>query len=104
MTKTAYMRATSKSMAQPAMNTQNLSTDNHPDGSFQLQDFHKLLNAESHIFIVLLGSILGGMIALAIGHSVQASPVNFVMLSLIPIGMSYILRKVYIYTLLNFKD
>ena len=104
MTKTAYMRATSKSMAQPTMNTQNLSSGNHLDGSFTLQDLHKLLNAESHIFIVLLGSILGGMIALAIGHSVQASPVNFVMLSLIPIGMSYILRKVYIYTLLNYQD
>lgn len=72
--------------------------------SLDLKDIKKIIHAESHIFIVLLGAVLGAIIALAIGYSIQASLWSYISLSLIPIISSYILREVYIYTLLNFQE
>lgn len=72
--------------------------------ALDLRNIKKILHAESHIFIVLLGAILGAIIALAIGYSIQASLWSYISLSLIPIISSYILREVYIYTLLNFQE
>ena len=62
------------------------------------------LNRQSHLFIVILGTLLGATIALSIGYSIKAHLFGYLLLTSIPIFISYILRKVYIYTLLNFQD
>lgn len=62
------------------------------------------LNHQSHLFIVILGTLLGATIALSIGYSIKAHLFSYLLLTSIPIIISYILRKVYIYTLLNFQD
>lgn len=62
------------------------------------------LNQQSHIFVVLLGAILGAFIALAIGYSIEVSLLHYSTLALIPLFMSFVLRKVYIHTLIHFKD
>lgn len=62
------------------------------------------LHQQSHIFIVTLGAIIGGIIAIAIGYSAKASTLNYFMLSLIPLSMSLILSKVYIHTVIHYKD
>ena len=62
------------------------------------------LNTQSHIFIVLLGMLLGSTIALAIGHSIAPTLIHFLFLGMIPITMSYILRQVYIYTLIHYQE
>lgn len=62
------------------------------------------LNQQSHVFVVFLGALLGACIALAIGYSIEASLVHYSTLALIPLLMSFVLRKVYIHTLIHFKD
>ncbi|SPL72594.1 hypothetical protein [Acinetobacter stercoris] len=69
--------------------------------------FHQLeqeLNRQSHIFIVVLGTVIGACISLAIGYATHASLIVFLLLMLLPIAISYLLRKVYIHTLLHFQD
>ena len=62
------------------------------------------LNAESHIFVVTLGVLIGSAIAIAIGYTLSVQWLGYSILLLIPLLMAYCLRRVYIYTLLNFKD
>ncbi|AMW78216.1 hypothetical protein AMD27_04445 [Acinetobacter sp. TGL-Y2] len=62
------------------------------------------LNQQSHIFVVFLGAILGAFIALAIGYSIEVSLLHYSTLSLIPVLTSFVLRKVYIHTLIHFRD
>ena len=95
-----YKHSTSSKALAPT--PQSLSVYQHD--AFEFRNIRQVLNAESHIFIVLLGAILGGIIALAIGYSIEASALHYCMLSLIPVVTSYILRHVYIYTLIHFQE
>ncbi|NHB58344.1 hypothetical protein G9F32_09985 [Acinetobacter sp. 194] len=79
-------------------------TANSPLRSIQFAPSASSLNAESHIFIVVLGALIGAAIAFAIGYSISANWLEYGLLMLIPLVITYFLRKVYIYTLLNFKE
>jgi len=57
------------------------------------------LEAESHLFIVILGTIIGAILALFIGYHIEATAAHYLLLSALPVCLAYSLRKVYIYTL-----
>lgn len=99
MSKHIYMRPS----ARPLVNHEISNTlDFAPPTHFNHR--HIMLNQESHIAIVLLGCLLGAIIAVAIGMSVKPTAFNCILLASIPVAMSYVLRQVYIYTLIHFKD
>ncbi len=56
------------------------------------------LEQESHLFIVVLGTIIGAILALFIGYHLNTGPVQFMLLSILPVFSAYFLRRVYIYT------
>ncbi|WP_374663382.1 hypothetical protein [Acinetobacter sp.] len=62
------------------------------------------LHQQSHVFIVSLGAILGVLISLSIGYHLRTTAINMMLLSLIPLALSYVLREVYIYTLTHMQD
>lgn len=57
------------------------------------------LERQSHLFVVILGTMIGAILALFIGYHTNISIIHFMLLSLLPICLAYGLRKVYIYTL-----
>lgn len=62
------------------------------------------LEKQSHIFIVILGSILGTIFSAFIAYHISYSFINFLFLMIIPILVSYFLRKVYIHTLVHYQE
>lgn len=61
------------------------------------------LDQQSHLLVVILGTLIGAVFALFIGYHLNSSWENLWLVSL-PLGMSYLLRKVYIYTLLHYQE
>lgn len=59
------------------------------------------LEHESHLFIVVLGTLIGATIALFIGYHINPSVFHSLLLSIFPIIIAYLLRRVYIYTLIH---
>ena len=59
------------------------------------------LQRESHLFIVILGTIIGACIALFIGYHVEATVMHILLLSIFPLGIAYLMRRIYIHTLMN---
>ena len=59
------------------------------------------LENESHKFIVFLGALIGGIFSLFIGYSLNLNFSQYLFLSILPIGLAYILRKVYINTIIK---
>ncbi|WP_347455921.1 FUSC family protein [Acinetobacter sp. ANC 7454] len=57
------------------------------------------LEQESHLFIVVLGTVIGAILALFIGYHLNTGIVQFLLLSILPVFSAYFLRRVYIYTL-----
>ena len=57
------------------------------------------LEQRTHLFIVVLGMLIGSSIALGIGYHLNSNVLNYALLSFIPIVLAYSLRKVYIHTL-----
>lgn len=57
------------------------------------------LEHESHLFIVVLGTVIGAILALFIGYHINTGIVQFLLLSILPVFCAYLLRRVYIYTL-----
>ncbi|WP_281199249.1 hypothetical protein [Acinetobacter johnsonii] len=57
------------------------------------------LEQRTHLFIVVLGMLIGSSIALGIGYHLSSNLLNYTLLSLIPVALAYSLRKVYIHTL-----
>lgn len=57
------------------------------------------LEQESHLFIVVLGTVIGAILALFIGYHLNTGIVQFLLLSILPVFCAYFLRRVYIYTL-----
>ena len=80
------------------------STHTYANQPFIVEKNHSQLSQQSHIFVVFLGAMLGAIIALAIGYSIEASLWHYSVLALLPILMSLVLRKVYIHTLIHFRD
>ena len=80
------------------------STHTYANPPFIVEKVQSQLSQQSHIFVVFLGAVLGAIIALAIGYSIEASLLHYSVLALIPVLMSFVLRKVYIHTLIHFRD
>lgn len=70
----------------------------------QTNKIKHLLNNQSHIFIVSLGTILGAIFTLFIGYHLKLTLLNISLLCLIPVALPYLLREVYMYTLLHMRD
>ena len=64
-------------------------------------DLKNTLEQKSHLFIVFLGALIGGILSIFIAYQLNTTSMFFVFLSILPIGFSYILRKVYINTILK---
>lgn len=67
----------------------------------EIQHHLKQLEQRSHFFIVILGTLIGASIALCIGYHLNANIFNYAVLMALPIALTYILRKVYIHTLVH---
>ncbi|WP_296277678.1 hypothetical protein [uncultured Acinetobacter sp.] len=64
----------------------------------------KSLNQQPHFLILILGLVTGSTIAMAIGYGLKAHFALSLFLIIIPIALCYLLRKVYIYTVLHFQE
>lgn len=69
--------------------------------SQRLNQMTVALENESHLFIVMLGTTIGATIALFVGYHIHTSALHFLLLSVIPVCLAYILRKIYIHTLIQ---
>jgi ABC-type lipoprotein release transport system permease subunit len=63
-----------------------------------------ILNQESHLFIVVLGAVIGTILAIFIAYHLKSNPLIYTLLSVIPFALSYSLRKVYIHTLIHSQE
>lgn len=70
----------------------------------ELNKINQLLHQQSHLFIVGLGTVIGALISLLIGYHLETTAANIALLSLIPMALPYLLREVYIYTLVHMQD
>ena len=57
------------------------------------------LNQESHMFIVCMGMVIGAILALFIGYHLNSTGLNAMLLLSLPVILTYLLRKIYIHTL-----
>lgn len=80
---------------------QSFSTFSQNIDQIQLE---KILNQQPHFFILIMGFIIGSVIAIAIGFSFKVSALAILLLTCIPFVLCFLLRKVYIHTLLHFQD
>lgn len=64
-------------------------------------ELKNILEQKSHLFIVFLGALIGGILSLFISYQLNTTTLFFVFLSIFPICFAYILRKVYINTILK---
>ena len=73
-----------------------------PKENIKQQRLHQVndeLESQSHVFVVILGTVIGAILALFIGYHLNTSVIHFMLLSVLPVCLAYDLRKVYIYTL-----
>ncbi|MBP8063483.1 hypothetical protein M0D70_04890 [Acinetobacter portensis] len=88
---------------------ENSSNPNlHPNYAFSELHFENKylelkdnLERKSHTLIVFLGACIGGILSLFISYHLNATFYFLIFLCLLPIGFAYILRKVYINTLVK---
>lgn len=59
------------------------------------------IKKQPHFMILLLGMMIGGMLALFIGYHIQHYALSYLILAFIPIAMAIFLRKIYIHTLIE---
>lgn len=75
-----------------------------PQVNLKLQRLHQInfeLESESHLFIVCLGTVIGAIFALFVGYHLNSSAIHFLLLITLPVCCAYLLRKIYIYTLVQ---
>ena len=63
-----------------------------------------VLEQESHLFIVILGAVIGSILSIFIAYHLKPNLFEYAMLSAIPFALSYSLRKVYIHTLVHSQE
>lgn len=75
------------------------------------QKTHRLAEAkisikqQPHVFILLLGLMIGSVFALFIAYHIPANAMSYGLLFFIPMLLAYLLRRVYIHTLIqNLED
>ena len=70
------------------------------NSSIQLETL-STLEKKNHFLIVIMGTVIGAIFALFIAYQLNLDSIFFVFLCIFPIGFAYILRKVYINTILK---
>ena len=91
-------------MAQALARSEDNIIPFQPQANLKLQRLNQItfeLEHESHLLIVFLGTVIGAVLALFVGYHLNSSPIHFLLLITLPIGLAYLLRRVYIYTLIQ---
>ena len=57
-----------------------------------------ILNQKPHLFIVVLGAVIGAILSIFIAYHLNSNPLSYTLISVIPFALAYSLRKVYIHT------
>ena len=70
----------------------------------KLAEIKMALEQESHLFIVILGAVIGSILSIFIAYHLKPNLFEYAMLSAIPFALSYSLRKVYIHTLVHSQE
>ncbi len=73
----------------------------HNVKSQRLNQMARELERESHLLIVVLGTLIGATLALFVGYHIHTSAIHFLLLSILPVCLAYGLRKIYIHTLIH---
>ncbi|TCB52608.1 FUSC family protein [Acinetobacter sp. ANC 4779] len=68
------------------------------------EEIKRVLEQESHLFIVILGAVIGTILSIFIAYHLKPNLLEYAMLSVIPFALSYSLRKVYIHTLVYSQE
>ena len=63
-----------------------------------------ILNQESHLFIVVLGTVIGAILSIFIVYHLNSNPLSYTLISVVPFSLAYSLRKVYIHTLVHSQE
>lgn len=79
---------------------------------YAYSDFHleekyielkNILEQKSHAFIVFLGALIGGVFSLFVAYHVDIYFLNYIFFTILPIGFAYLLRKIYINTIIKIE-
>ncbi|TCH64352.1 FUSC family protein [Acinetobacter sp. ANC 4862] len=70
----------------------------------KLEEIKMLLDKQSHLFIVILGAVIGTILSIFIAYHLKPNLFEYALLSVIPFALSYSLRKVYIHTLVHSQE
>ena len=70
----------------------------------KLAEIKMALEQESHLFIVILGAVIGSILSIFIAYHLKPNLFEYAILSAIPFALSYSLRKVYIHTLVHSQE
>jgi len=70
----------------------------------KIEQQKQILEQESHLFIVVLGALIGSIFSLFIAYHLQPDLLSYGLLSVIPFALAYSLRKVYIHTLIHSQE
>lgn len=63
-----------------------------------------ILNQKSHLFIVVLGAVIGAILSTFIAYHLNSNPLSYTLIGVIPFALAYSLRKVYIHTLVHSQE
>ena len=63
-----------------------------------------ILNQKPHLFIVVLGTVIGAILSTFIAYHLNSNPLIYTLISVIPFALAYSLRKVYIHTLVHSQE
>lgn len=63
-----------------------------------------ILNQKPHLFIVVLGAVIGAILSTFIAYHLNSNPLSYTLISVIPFALAYSLRKVYIHTLVHSQE
>ena len=69
-----------------------------------LQQRKSQLNQQTHVFIVLMGMVLGAVLASFMAYHLNMTVLNSGLLLSFPVLLTYLLRKIYIHTLAHTED
>lgn len=83
----------------------NISDSNYTFSDFNLEqkciEFKTPLEKKSHVFIVFLGTLIGCILSLFFAYSFNSAFIFILLLSILPISTAYVLRKVYVNTMIQ---
>ncbi|MDN5512605.1 FUSC family protein [Acinetobacter sp.] len=70
----------------------------------KIEQQKQILEHESHLFIVVLGAMIGSILSIFIAYHLTPNFIEYALLSAIPFALAYSLRKVYIHTLIHSQE